>query len=284
MILNIILVCVIVVSLVIVLFIAIRKFPKVKTLDVSTVPAARKAEVRDRILMERMKRSSKKSREVVKKGTVPLFKAVGNISRKIFKKIYALEKKYKKEAETNVPLKAGDVKNKIRNLFDESQKLAKDEKYQEAEKIFIEIISLDPRNLDAYNGLTDIYLEMKEYQQALQTEEFVLKLERKKTKEVEKETETGQKYKVASNAHELADVYSDLGYIYQMMENEEKSAENYYKALEYERNNPKHISQMLEIYIKQGKKPQAFGLIERLEKVNPDNQKLKDYREQITGV
>jgi len=52
----------------------------------------------------------------------------------------------------------------------------------EAEKKFIEIISLDPKNLKAYKGLGQVYLELKEYKQAEQTFMFVLQLEKKNSK------------------------------------------------------------------------------------------------------
>jgi tetratricopeptide (TPR) repeat protein len=284
MILNIVLVVVILIAFGIIAFILFRKFPKLKTLDVSTVPAARRAEVRDRILMERMKRSSEKGRKIIKKSATPVFKIFGVVAKKVFKKVYDLENKYKKEAENKIPLKAGDLNNKIKNLFVEASTAAKDEKFQEAEKIYIEIIGLDPRSLDAYKGLTDVYIEMKEYQQAVQTAEFVLKLEGKKSKEIEKESETGQKYNTVNNSQELADIYSDIGFIYQLSEKIDLSAVNYFKAFELEPRNPRNISQMLEIYIKQKKKAQAIGLLDRLEKVNPENQKLKEYSEQISKI
>lgn len=284
MFLNIILIVVILISLGIISFILIRKLPKVRALDVSTVPAARKAEVRDRILLERMKRSSAKSKELVSKSARPLFQIIVAAVKKLFLKVYDLESKYKKEAESKSPLKSGELKSKVKNLLFEAQKLARDEKFQEAEKIYIEIVSLDPRNVEAYDGLSDIYIEMKEYQQALQTTEFILKLEKKNSVEVEKVADTGEKYKTYNNAHELADIYTALGYIYQMMDNTDLAAENYYEALRLEPNNPRNISQMIEIYILQNKKIQALDLLENLERVNPENQKLKEFRDQITDL
>lgn len=284
MILNIVLIVVIVISFGVILFVWLRKFPKVKTLDVSTVPAARKAEVRDRILMERMKRSSRKSKEAVRKGASPLFKGLGGMVKKLFKKVYDLETKYKKEAETKHPLKAGELKQKVKNLLKEAHKLAKDEKYQEAEKIYIEIISLDPRNQDTYKGLTDLYIEMKEYEQALQTAEFILKLEKKNSKEVERTSETGEKYRTVSNANDLACAYSDIGYLYEMIGDKDKSAESYNKALDLEPNNPKNITQMMAVYIDQKKKSKALELLAHLEKINPQNQKLSEYRDSITAI
>jgi len=65
---------------------------------------------------------------------------------------------------------------KIKELFTEADELAKKDEFSEAEKKLIEIIGLDSRNMDAFNTLGDIYAEMKNYQEAIQTYEHTLRL------------------------------------------------------------------------------------------------------------
>jgi len=283
MVLNIIFIAVIVLCLGVIVFIYLRKFPRARTLDVKTVPAARRAEVRDRILLERIKRNSEWGKSVVGKGLAPIGKVSKLIVKKLFSKIYDLEEKYKKEAAGQNPLKRGQLKNKMTQLLSDAQKSFKEGKYQEAEKTYIEIISLDPKNIEAYEGLNDVYLEIKEYAQALQTAEFILKLISRQSTPLTKQDENGKSFATVSNAHEIADAYCDLGYIHGLLDQQEQKAENYYKALELEPNNPRNISEMLEIYITQGKKSQALDLLADLERVNPENQRLKEFKDQITA-
>lgn len=284
MLLNIIFISVIVLCLGVIAFIYLRKFPKTRTLDVQTVPAARRAEVRDRILLERIKRNSDWGKSLVIKGLIPVGRIFKVVVKKLFSKIYDLEEKYKKQAASQAPLKRSQLNNKVVQLIAVAQKLFRDGKYQEAEKIYIEIISLDPKNIEAYEGLNDVYLEIKEYPQALQTAEFILKLVSRQSTQLIKKDENGKSFTVISNAHELADSYCDLGYIYGLLDQQEQMAENYYRALEVEPNNPRNISLMLEIYIAQGKKSQALDLLADLERVNPENQRLKEFRDQITEL
>lgn len=284
MVLNIIFISVIALCLGAIFFIYLRKFPKAKTLDVSTVPAARRAEVRDRILVERIKRNSEWGRSVVSRSLAPAGNVTKLIVKKLFSKIYDLEEKYKKEASGQEPLKRGQLKNKIGQMLADAQKLFKDEKYQDAEKAYIEIISLDPKNIEAYEGLNDVYLEIKEYAQALQTAEFIIKLVSRQSTPVTKQDEKGKAFQTVSNAHELADAYCDAGYIHGLLDQGEQKAENYFKALELEPNNPRNISLMLEIYITQGRKSHALDLLYALERVNPENQRLKEFKDQITAI
>jgi len=284
MILNIIFIAIIVLCLGVIAFIYLRKFPKARTLDVQTVPAARRAEVRDRILMERIKRNSEWGKSFLAKIISPFGQIIKKTGKKVFSKIYDLEEKYKKEAAAQTPLKRGQIKNKITQLLIEAQKLFKDSKFQEAEKAYIEIISLDPKNIEAYEGLNDVYLEIKEYPQALQTAEFILKLVSRQSVSVTKEDETGKKIASVSNASELASAHCDLGYIHGLLDQQEQMAESYYKAWELEPNNPRTISLMLEVYIAQGKKSQALDLLADLERVNPENQRLKEFRDEIKEI
>ena len=284
MLLNITLISAIVISLGVIIFIIGRKFPKLKTLDVDTVPQAQTAKVRDRILLERMKRTTKKSKEAVRKQAVPFLNKFTNIIKKIIEKVYALEKKYQKQATEKNPLSAKESKTQVADLLTKAQSFIKKEKWNDAEKLLIEVVSLDSKNKDAYQGLFDVYFSTKEYKQALQTAQFILRLVQKGSQRVEKQDKVGQKYYTVSNAPELADVYMEMGEVYRRMEKPELALVNYQKALEVEPNNPRNLDQTIEICIRQKHKSLAFDLIKRLEEVNPENQKLKDYYDKLSNL
>lgn len=283
MLLNIILIVVIGISLLVILFILLKKVPKLKVLDVNTLPEEQTAQVRNRILVDRMKRKTDKGKDVVKSITIPFITAIKNIFKNVFRKVHELEKKYQKEAKST-GVDAHDVNARINSLFAEVTRLVKDEKFKEAEKKYIEIITLDPKNIKAYEGLGEVYIELKEFKQALETYIFVLKLEEKNSKQIEKKNEQGQTIIVVSNAHELADVHIDLGEVYQMMEKYKEALNHYKKALNLEPNNPKNLDQMIEISILVKDKELGQEMIDRLEKVNPENQKLYEYREKLKDL
>ena len=281
MVLNIVLVSVIVGCLGGVIFIVAKKWPRLKSLDVETVPEEQSARVRDRILLDRMKRKTKKSKQLIRKTTKPAFSILGSTIKSFVGRLYDLEKKYQKEAARKSPLNKKQMDEKIKALMNEALVLAKDKKNNEAEKKFIEIISFDPKNLQAYHGLGEVYLEIKEYKQALQIFQFVLKLVEKKGETIVKKDEHGQEIKTVTNAVELADAQNDLGNVYQKMNKLDDALKNYQKAYNLESSNPRYLDQIIEISIVQKNKSLALEMLKKLEEVNPDNQKIRDYYEKL---
>jgi len=279
MILNIILITIIAVSLAVVIYVIARKLPYLKSLDVDTVPEEQAAKVRDRILLERLKRAGLKSGEIFQLHVLPVFARLVGIKKRLVNRLYALEKKYQKEEAQTRVLIGRELENKIKSTLDDADDLVKQEKYSEAEKQLIEIVSLDAQNVSAYERLYGIYIATKEYKQALQTAQFLLKLALKKNKQ-----KVGQKQQIASNTLRLADVYIDLGDVNKLLDNNDEAFENYQKALEVEPNSPKNLDKNLEMSIILKQKALAADLLKRLQETNPQNQKLREYGERIEAL
>ena len=283
MFLDILLIVIIMVCVLGIGFIVVRKFPRLKTLDVSTVPSAKRAEVMDRILIDRMRRSTHRGREMMKERSKTVSKSVLNVGKKLFRKVYELEKKYQEEAEGKIVLTGQELSNKIKGLNEDAKKLMKEEKFSEAEKIYIEVISSDPKNIEAYRGLVDIYLKLKEFKQALQTAEFVLRLGMKKSAMIMKEIE-GKSVQSFSNANELADAYIDIGFIHESMGKADLAFTNYEKALELEPNSPRNLASMIDVCIELRKKEEAQKFLQRLAITNPENQGLNELQNRIDQI
>ena len=281
MILNIILISLIILSIAIIGWIVFRKFPQLRSLDVGTVKEAQEARVRDRILLDRMMRSTKRGKELLKRGTVPVFSTIFSGIKKVFKKVYELEKEYEKKANDPSKLNRVEMRNRINTLIEEGLNLIKSSRFSEAEKIFIEVISLDHKNIDAYKKLADVYLNLKEYKQALQTLEFVLKLELKNGKPMLKEDDRGHQIRTMSNAMELSSIYNEIGFVYRRLEKPNKALDSYMHAHELEPNNPRHLDKIIEISIMLKNKSLAFDMLKRLEEANPANQKISEYSKKI---
>lgn len=281
MLLDIGLIIIIVASLGIIGWIVIRKFPKLRTLDVETVKEEQVARVRDRILLERMRRGTKRGKELLKKNTIPFFLKIFGGAKKLFKKIYDLEKEYEKKAQGTGKMGRVELRNSINSLLEEGINLMKEQRFSEAEKIFIEVISIDHKNIEAYKKLGDVYVQLKEYKQALQTFEFILKLESKNSKPISKIDEHGQKFAAVSNAAELASIYHDIGFVYRRLEKLNKASDSYMRAHKLEPNNPRHLDEIIEISIMLKNKMLAFDMIKKLELANPENQKIAEYYRKI---
>ncbi len=271
---------VIVVSLGIIVFIIVKKMPQLRTLDISTISREKEKQTRDKILIGRLKRKTTKTKEVVLKGLVPSWAKFSDSLKSLYKKAQDLEKKYKREETKGVAKNSMEFKRKIDQILDEAQESYKKEDYEEAEKKYIEIISLAPQEKKAYTGLADLYMKKKEYKQALETYKFVLKLDLKGSEEITKQ-EDGKEIKTFSNSIDLADDYVDLGEVLFAMEDFTNCIEYFKKAVQLEPNNPRNLDLLIEASIAAKNKVLAVEALNSLKRINPENQKLKDYREII---
>jgi len=279
MLLNIILIVILLSAVAVIAVIVFRKLPVLRTLDVSTVPEAQTARVRDRILLERIKRQTKFGEKIMKERAAPVFAKLFGLVKKLFKKIYELEQKYQQQAFSKTSLSPAEMNSKLKGLFEETYGLLKSDRYSEAEKFLIEIVSLDPKNIEAYELLASVYSHLKEFKQELEIRQFIVKLKTKTAKVIVKETESGQKVKTLDNAHSVAESYFDVGGVYQKLDKFDQSLINYQRALELEPNNPKFLDNTIELSIQLKNKDLGWTLFKRLEETNPDNQKLREYRE-----
>ena len=62
-----------------------------------------------------------------------------------------------------------------KSTIEEARSLARDLKYGDAERKYLEVLGLDKRNVEAYKGLAALYLKQKMLPQAKETFEFLLR-------------------------------------------------------------------------------------------------------------
>lgn len=258
-----------------------RKFAKLKTLDVKTISEEKESQVKERILIQRLRRKAEKSKQGLKKVVSPSGQKVKKTIGKFHNWILSQESKYKREAASKGKAKGADFDQQMTVMVQEADELTKKEAYAEAEKKFIEIISLDSQNKKAYLGLVDVFLGKKEYQQAVQTLKHVLKLDRSAGKQVVKEDSTGRKYKMFSNAEDLAEDHIRLGEVYLAMGEQKRAMSHFQTALQNSPNDPKSLDLLIDLSIITQEKRLAWEYFQRLEQVNPDNQKLIEYKKKL---
>lgn len=260
---NIIPLILILISLGIIIFIVIKKFPALANLDIENMPAEKEAKFKEQIIGNRLKRSLVKWNSKVVRMVKPVGEASGDLAKWVNKRLVELRDSYKKELEINNL----DLNNKTNQLFREAEDLVKKEELGEAEKKLIEIIGLDNRNIKAFRMLGDLYLDRKNFEEAKQTFEYILKL---------KESDSG-----AEALREDGLIYLDLALVCQAMDDIDSAIVNAKKALKIEPNSPRYLDTMLEMSIIKKDKVLALQAYEKLMEVNPDNQKLAEFKKKI---
>ena len=180
--------------------------------------------------------------------------AVGNFFKWIYSKLFELKDKYKSEK----ILPKEEAVKKVDELMAESDELIKDGNLEEAEKKLIEIIDLDNKNIEAFQTLGELYFERKNFEEAKQTLEHVIKLE---------EGDNGE-------------IYYDLSLVNKESEDIEAAMKNIKEALKIEPNNPRYLDTLFDISIINKDKITALDAYKKLKEVNPENQKLDERSEE----
>jgi len=257
---NIIPLILILISLSVIIVIIVRKFSALASLDVENIPAEKEAKFKERIISSRLKRniikwSAKLSRSV---------KPIGYLISKFFKWSYNKLNELKEDYKNKEILTDSGHEQRIKRLFAEAEEFKKENDLTALEKKYIEIIGLDSKNIKAFKALAQLYFERQDHEEAEQTFEHILKLKEDN-----------------EDAHDFSQTYFDLALVCQAMNNTKKATANIKKALNIEPNNPRYLDTMLEISIINKDKPLALDAYKKLAEVNPDNQKLAEFKKQI---
>ncbi len=242
--------------------IILRKFPDLASLDVENIPAEKEARFKEQIISSRFKRNLNrfgvKTFKYVKIGG----KAVGKTSKLVYEHLLSMKNTYDKEKESKVETNLGMDGMWIK--FDEAKETGDTD---EQERILIEIIGGDSKNLEAFKKLGELYFDVKKYNEANETFKHALKL-----------LENGE------NEEGISEIYFNLALIEKEKEDLDSALKNIKKALKLEPNNPRYLDTSLEISIIKKDKISALDAYERLAKVNPENGKLEDFKDRIDSL
>ncbi|HTK59689.1 MAG TPA: tetratricopeptide repeat protein [Candidatus Baltobacteraceae bacterium] len=271
----------------------VKKFPQLKLIDLSTMAKERHAEVKSRIMKARFERSLG---AISGKTATVTAKASGRV-RGLYERAYGSLKKMEarmdggRKAAAAMPAPAMDVAAGL----DEAQRAAQEERYEDAERMYIELLKRDAKHVDAYRGLAELYIDQKLYDQAAETLEFLLRLtgdddralgrlgqvEASRGNFQEAEARYLRSIELAANATAYR---ADLGRVYLAAGEAKKAQEQFRTALQAEPHHPKYLDYFLEASILVGDPVSAREALGALEEVNPENAKLADFRARIDAM
>ena len=283
---NLISLILILLSLSIIIVLVVRKFPMLSSLDVENMPAEKEAKFKERILSGRLKRSFFKWWVKINKLWQPSSQFIANFFQ------WALNKLNELKTEKKPAAASQDRQEKINQLFQEAEEAKKQADEVAAEKKLIEIIGLDSKNIRAFKELGRFYFEQGNFEEAKQTFEHILKLKQDDEDIYDSLAQIAKEKGDLNLAREeylrlleinkqSAQTYFNLALVYQAMGNIKEAIAKLKKALKIEPNNPRYLDTMIEISIINKDKFLALDAFKKLVKVNPENQKIKEFKKQI---
>ncbi len=241
------------IALVIIVVLMIRKIPQLRALNVEETLEEKLRRKKEDLVLERLKRisDSRFGRLTSKVGSI--FKGAMKFGRKTVHRLKDLEEYYQELKESNEGVRKTDPEV-VKRLLGEAGSLEKEEKYAAAEKKYVEIISHNPKHVEAYEELGHLYMKTKQMDQAKETFGFILNLH-----------------------SDDASVLAAMGEI-SLGENEHEQALGYFeKAVAKRPGNPKYLDFMIEAALRSKKLSTARQGIDRLREVNPENSKLDEF-------
>jgi Flp pilus assembly protein TadD len=272
-----------------------RRFPQAAMLDVDTIAAERQKLMKDKLVTARLARGAKAVGARVGATFAPVGKVVSSGAKNMYDRVLSLEKKYQEERRTlTKPLKE-DERVVVAKLVTDAQDLLDEGRYGEAEQAFIKVVAQDARNVSAYKGLARIYLETKQFDQAKETVDFLLKLKPGDAESFAMRSEIaysrGDLHVAEEEMQKAMDANAEqVNYIVdlaQILYEEKKfceAASRMRMALERDENNPKYLDFLVDASILCPDKAGAEKSLERLRAVNPENQKIGEFLKRVGGM
>ncbi|MFH1456553.1 MAG: tetratricopeptide repeat protein [Patescibacteria group bacterium] len=294
----IILLALIILSLGVMLIIVVRHMPHLAAIDLANLPKEKALKVKEKIIEMRLRRKlSSNINTFNNKYLIPSLIKIKAFSIKIYNKILDLEKHYKKEIKTKKVdgLPMVEKQNAIKSKIAEAEDFLIKEDYKQAEEILIEVIAIEPKNIQAYLGLGRIYRAQKNFEHATEIYKHILKIEpnnndgllglaRVAIKQNNRELAIEIFEKLTRLNPDNASYYYEQAVTMENLGEYEKALESCQKAVDLKPNDPKYLDSMLSLSIKSKKKYLALKMFDRLKDINPENQKLDEIKSRIEEI
>jgi tetratricopeptide (TPR) repeat protein len=244
----------IILSLLIIGIVVYRKIPQLRIIDTASIPQERERRVKDQLILERLNRTGGAKLRVVEKVATQGVRTVSKYGRRAVQRLYKMEQYYQKLKRTASEGQHAYEPDTVNTMIDEAERFEKQEEYIPAEKIYINIISHNPKSINAYEGLGNLYIKSGQYEQARETLKFTLRL-----------------------APEDASVNVSLAELEMAQGNHKTALEYLRKAIEKRSKNPKYLDLYIEASLESGSLKDARKGIIALKQVNAENKKLEDF-------
>ncbi|OGL99342.1 hypothetical protein A2318_04360 [Candidatus Uhrbacteria bacterium RIFOXYB2_FULL_45_11] len=244
-----------VISIVIIL---IRKMPQLRLINVDSIAKERTRKIKEQIILQKFQRASGDKLKGISALAVLIGRTTSRSGRRIVQRLYSLEQYYQKLKRSASEGQHAYDADTIHRLVEEAETLRQKDELIPAEKIYIDIISHNPKSVDAYEGLGNLYLANGQFDQARETFQFSLRL-----------------------SPNDASVFVSLSELEMRCDQPKAALVHLKKAIQKRPKNPKYLDLYIEVSLKAGSLKDAQEGIKRLKEVNPENQKIKGFEERF---
>ncbi len=294
-----ILLAVIIASLLVIVFILLNKFIKIKQNPDIVKPQQnahkeRQLKIKNKLLERRLEKKIIQAKDkaaglyvwLTERINKNLFKFKRQTGKRIIQRLGGLKTGVLK-VKRQVP-----ADDSVNGYLLEARTLLKRRKLDEAEDLLIKALQHDPKNIEAYMGLGKIYVARNDLDTAEEAYRYIVKIKPKFLdgyKELAKVFETVKKWselrdlaeEILSLGYEQVWVYGYLGVAYRRLGYPEKAEEYFKRAVEIEPRNEKWLDYLIETAIINKNKNLAYKAFNTLTQISNNQMKLQGYRDKI---
>lgn len=239
-------------------YVLYHKLPQIRIIDVNTIPEERERKVKEQIILQKFNRIGGAKLRIISKQGAQAVRTVSKYGRRAVQRLYKMEQYYQKLKRTASEGQHAYTADIINQEIGKAEEYIKQAEYIPAEKIYIDIISHNPKSVDAYEGLGNMYLVAGQLDQARETLKFALRL-----------------------SPDDASVNVSLAELEIKHENNKAALEFLRKAVEIRPKNPRYLDFYIEAALKAGALKDVRKGITALKEVNPENTKITGFEERF---
>lgn len=271
-----------------------HQWEKIRLFDPESLKEEQHRQKRAEVIRRRFERMHADRVQPFKRLGRQMSRAASRSYQSLFERLQAFEAMYK-NVKNPLAAMAPSTRDRIKMLLSEGRALARDIKYADAERRYLEVLALDGRQADAYKGLGQIYLKQKLYPQAKETFEFLLKIKKADdgvyaglAEIAEAEGNWGQAetmhQKAVQASPRQAHRHAELAQYYLDRNQPVHAKEAIAKALDLEKNSAKYTEVALEIALMRKDLREARLRFDRLRVLSDDQSRFQGWREKIDAL
>ncbi len=275
-------------------FLVVRRWKDIALLDPSSLKDEQERQRREALILRRFERMRSEKVRPFKRIGRELGQVIDSSYQRLqdhVKTMEALYKTAKQPFATVAPL----TRERIKTLLTEAKSLARDLKWSEAERRYLEALTIDPRHADAYKGLGHMYIKQKLYPQAKETFEFLLKMKKADdatysglAEIVESEGRLDEaaalRIKAVGMSPHQSFRHAELAEFWLRHEDPKKALGAAEQAVKFEPTSARYLELSLEAAILLRDRREAERLYDRLRLLTQDSSRFRSWKEKIEAI
>ncbi len=271
-----------------------RRWTDLRLLDPLTIKEEQTRQKREDMIKKRFDRMHAERSQPFRRFFRALSRSASALYNALHERLVAMEEVYG-GTKTTLSSLTPTTHERVKVLAGEGRALVRDQKWAEAEKRFLDVLTLDPHCVEAYKGLGGMYLKQKLYQQAQETFQFIVRMKKaddatfagladiEDALEHPHEAEVYRLQAVEASPKQACR-HAELAEYYAAHEDVLKAWTAAKRACELEPSSGKYAELALQIAVQAGGATEARARYQRFRLLSEDRAKFQYWREKVEAL